>query len=319
MAGNAKKASSGKPINVDARQFIKKLGALRSPEEARKYLRYFKTGKGQPGEGDVFMGVRMGQVFALAKEFIAMPLEEIETLLENDFHEARVGGVSIMDFQARNKKTSEARRRELYDLYLRRHDRINNWDLVDRAAPFVVGGYLFDKPRKILYKLARSKNIWERRTAIVSTGYFIRQGETDDAFEIAKILLADDQDLIHKATGWMLRSAGQNNRQQLTSFLDQHAAAMPRVTLRYAIEHFDKKQREHYLGMKAQKQTPQENDLPPELARPAQRALAEAGIHSLKQLAKLSEAEVGQLHGIGPNALEQLRRALRSKGLSFAG
>jgi len=202
------------------------------------------------GEKDVFIGVAMGQVFALAKAFIDMPLGEIEVLLESPIHEARVGAVSIMDFQARSKKTPEARRRELYDLYLRRHDRINNWDLVDRAAPYVVGGYLFDKPRRVLYKLARSKNVWERRTAILSTYYFIRQGDVDDTFKIAEMLLKDEHDLIHKAVGGWLREAGKKDRPRLLSFLDQYAATMPRVALRYAIEHLDKLQRAHYLGMK---------------------------------------------------------------------
>ena len=118
------------------------------------------------------------------------------------------------------------------------------------SAPYVVGGYLFDKPRDILYKLARSKNIWERRTAIVSTGYFIRQGDVADTFKIAEMLLNDDQDLIHKATGWVLRAAGEKDRQKLLSFLDKHAATMPRTALRYAIEHLDKEQRDHYLSMK---------------------------------------------------------------------
>lgn len=236
--------------SMSAERFVERLEAHRSPEEAKKYLRYFKTGEGEYGEGDEFMGVRMGQVFALAKEFIDMPLEEIEELLENPIHEVRVGAVSIMDWQARRKKTPEERRKELFDLYIRRHDRINNWDLVDRSAPYVVGGYLFDKPRDILYKLARSRNIWERRTAILSTGYFIRQGDVADTFKIAEMLLTDDQDLIHKATGWMLRSTGTQDREKLLIFLDQHAATMPRTMLRYAIEHLDKEQRDHYLSMK---------------------------------------------------------------------
>ena len=228
----------------------KKLKAHRSPEEVEKIQRYFKSGKGEYGEGDKFIGVRMGQVFALAKEFIEMPLGEIEKLLESPIHEVRAGGVSIMGQQARRKKTPEARRKELFDLYLRRHDRINNWDLVDLGALYVVGIYLIDKPRDILYKLARSKNVWERRTAIVGTGQFIRKGDVDDTFKIAQLLLKDDQDLIHKATGWMLREAGGVDRKKLLSFLDKHAATMPRTLLRYSIEKLDKKQREHYMGMK---------------------------------------------------------------------
>jgi 3-methyladenine DNA glycosylase AlkD len=235
---------------VSAKRFLERLKAHRSPEEAKKYLRYFKTGEGQYGEGDVFMGVRMGQVFALAKEFIDMPPKEIEKLLESPIHEVRAGAMSIMDKQARSKKTPESRRKELFDLYLRRTDRINNWDLVDLSAPYVIGGYLFDKPRDILYKLARSKNIWERRTAIVSTYYFIRQGDVADTFKIAEMLLNDKHDLIHKATGGWLREAGKKDPTKLLSFLDKHAATMPRVALRYAIERLEKKKRDHYLSMK---------------------------------------------------------------------
>lgn len=238
------------PTTISAAQFIKRLEALSSPEHAKEYLRYFKTGEGEYGAGDEFMGVGMGDVFALAKECIDTPLHEIEKLLESPVHEARVGAVSIMDAQARRKKTPPDQRKALFELYLARHDRINNWDLVDRAAPFVVGAYLFDKPRDVLYRLARSPNMWERRTAIVSTDYFIRQGEVTDTFAIAKLLINDDQDLIHKAVGGWLRAAGKQDRQQLLRFLDMHAAIMPRVALRYAIEHLDKEQREYYLSQK---------------------------------------------------------------------
>jgi 3-methyladenine DNA glycosylase AlkD len=236
---------------MSAKRFVERLKAHRSAEEFKKIQRYFKSGEGQYGEGDEFMGVRMGQVFALAKEFIDMPPGEIEKLLESPIHEVRVGAVSIMDWQARSKKISEESRKELFDLYIRRHDRINNWDLVDRSAPFVVGGYLFDKPRAILHKLARSKNIWERRTAIVSTAYFIRQGEIEDTFKIAEMLLNDKEDLIHKVAGGWLREAGKQDRPKLLRFLDKHSATMPRTFLRYAIEHLDKKQREYYMSMKA--------------------------------------------------------------------
>jgi 3-methyladenine DNA glycosylase AlkD len=232
------------PAKPGVEQFLKKLKALRSTRMADTISHLVAD------KNDVLIGVRMGEVFALAKEHMDMPLDEIEKLLESPIHEARVGAVSIMDFQARSKKTTEARRRELFDLYIRRHDRINSWDLVDRSAPYVVGGYLFDRPRKILYKLARSQNMPERRTAIVSTGFFIRQGDVDDTFKIAGMLINDEQDLIHKATGWMLRAAGGVDRQRLLNFLDKYAATMPRAALRYAIEHLDRKQREHYLGMK---------------------------------------------------------------------
>ena len=233
------------PNNITAKQFIARLKAHSSPAEREKTLRYFKN-----TDGDQFIGVRMGQVFTGAKEFIDMTPDEIEKLLESKIHEVRAGGCSIMDKQARRKKTTPERRKELYDLYLRRHDRINNWDLVDVCAIYVIGGYLFDKPRNVLYKLARSKNTWERRTSIVSTAYFIRQRDLDDTFKIAEILLGDKEDLIHKATGWMLRFAGDKDRARLLAFLDKHAATMPRTALRYAIEKFDEKQRKHYLSLK---------------------------------------------------------------------
>ena len=237
-------------IDINAKHFVERLKAYRSVEELKKYHRYFKFDENS--KTDTFIGVRMGQVFALAAAFIEMQPGEIEKLLESPIHEIRAGGCSIMGKQATSKKTSESRRKELYDLYLRRHDRINNWDLVDLGAYKVVGSYLFDfnKPRDILYKLARSKDTWERRTAIVSTLYFIGKGELSDTFKIAEILLKNDQDLVHKGTGWALRYAGQKNRQKLLGFLDKHAVTMPRVVLRYAIEKLDKKQRDYYLGMK---------------------------------------------------------------------
>lgn len=235
---------------MTAVQFIERLHALSSAEEAEKILRYFKSGEGQYGAGDQFIGVRMGQVFELAKEFIEMTPAEIERLLESDIHEARAGGMSIMDRQGRHKKTPDSRRKELFDLYIRRSDRINNWDLVDLAAQYVVGRYLIDQPRDILYELAVSDNIWERRSAIVSTSYFLKKGETKDTFKIAEILLHDDQDLIHKAAGGWIRQAGKTNKSQLLGFLDHYAAIMPRVMLRYAIEHLNEAERAHYLGLK---------------------------------------------------------------------
>ncbi|MDP9870279.1 MULTISPECIES: DNA alkylation repair protein [Streptosporangium] len=241
------------PENVSAERFIERLEAYIPSDEADKIHRYFKSGEGEYGDGDIFIGVRMRDVFGLAKEFIEMPPDEIEKLLESPVHEVRVGGLSVMDKQARLKRTPASRRKELYDLYMRRHDRINNWDLVDLGSPHAVGGYLSDKPRDILYKLARSKDMWERRTAIVSTLYFVRQGEVDDTFKIAEILLDDDQDLIHKAFGGLLREAGKKDHQKLLDFLDKHAATMPRTALRYAIERLDKEERSHYLGLKKAK------------------------------------------------------------------
>lgn len=232
-----------------AAQFIKEIESHQSPEELQKYQRYFKSS--QSGKDDTFIGVRMGQIFQLSKTFIDMEPAELAKMLVSPIHEIRAGSLSIMNKQARAKKTSPARRKELYDLYLNHHKYINNWDLVDLACIYVVGGYLADKPRDVLYTLVHSKNMWERRTAMVSTAYFIRQGEVDDAFAIAELLLSDKEDLIHKATGWMLRYAGDKDRPRLLAFLDKHAATMPRTALRYAMEHLEKDQRTHYMALKS--------------------------------------------------------------------
>jgi 3-methyladenine DNA glycosylase AlkD len=246
------------PVQLTAKAFIAKLKTHQSDKELEKIQQYFKSGKGEYGEGDKFIGVQMGKVFAVAKEFMNMELDEVEKLLESKIHEVRAGAVSIMDFQARNKKTTDERRKALYNLYLKRHDCINNWDLVDRSAGFVVGAYLLDKPKAILYKLAKSKNMWERRTAIVSTSYFstsyfIRKGQVEDTFAIAEILLHDKQDLVHKAAGGWIREAGKKHRKELLEFLDRYAAIMPRTMLRYAIEKFPKDQREYYMKMKGER------------------------------------------------------------------
>lgn len=241
MAKQGKRKKSGRLTSKD---FIKKLSAFRTKADLANVQRFFRNDE---ANGNKFLGIRMGRIFSHSKQCSAMPLPEIAKLLESEFYEARMGAVCIMDFQARDKKTSDKSRKELFDLYITRHDRINNWDMVDRAAPFVVGGYLHDKPRSILYKLAKSKNIWERRTAIVSTYYFIRQGDVGDTFRIAEMLLHDKHDLIHKAAGSWIRFAGGKDKERLIEFLDEHAAKMPRDMLRYAIEKLDKRQRDAYM------------------------------------------------------------------------
>ena len=238
-------------MKLTATEFTKRLKALQSDDELRKIQRYFPVGEDGPSKDDYFIGVRMGSIFTLAKEFIDMPVGEIEKLMASPIHEIRAGAMSIMGQSAKAKKCSEERLKELYDLYIRRHDRINNWDLVDLAAYYVVGKYLADKPRNILYKLAGSKNMWERRSAILATAHFIlKLKQTDDTFAIAEMLVTDKEDLVHKGTGWMLRTAGDKDPKRLLGFLDKYAATMPRVLLRYSIEKLDKTQRDHYLQMK---------------------------------------------------------------------
>jgi DNA alkylation repair enzyme len=214
---------------LNATLFIERLTPLGSPERVKKAQRYLKPGLKDYGDVDVSIGVRMGDVFALAKECTDMPLDEVEVLLDCPVHEVRVGAVSIMDFQARSKRTPPKRREELFDLYIRRHDRINTWDLVDRSAPYVVGGYLFDKPRDILYKLARSKDMCERRTAIVATYYFIRRDDTAETFKIAEMLINDDQDLIHQGR-WWVGARGRQARPRRT-------AGLPRRVRRHRAAH----------------------------------------------------------------------------------
>jgi 3-methyladenine DNA glycosylase AlkD len=222
-------------VEYTAAQFLERLRALRPP--------------GAEGPDD-YHGLAMGQIFGLARELQDMAPDEIERLLESPAHAVRVGAVSIMDFQARDRRRSSDRKRELFELYLRRHDRIDTWDLVDRSAIWVVGEYLVDKPRDVLDRLAASDRPMERRTAILATFAFIRRNELDDAYRIAETLVDDPEDTIHKAVGWMLREAGKRDAARQAAFLEAHAATMPRVMLRYAIEKLDKPDRDRWLGMK---------------------------------------------------------------------
>lgn len=189
---------------------------------------------------------RMGDVFALAKQFIDLSVAEIDKLLDSDVHEVRVGALSIMGKRAVRKSTPHDVRKELFELYLRRTDRINTWDLVDVSAHQVIGGYLLGEPRDVLYRLARSRHWWERRIAMQATLTLVRAGDLDDTFALAEILISDEHDMVQTVVGGMLREAGKHDRDRLLSFLDRHAATAPRVLLRYAIEHLEPEQRAHY-------------------------------------------------------------------------
>ena len=247
----AVKAKDGIPEQT-ATAFNKMMEAHRSDAELKKHHRFFKFDESKPVKGMQFMGVRMGQIFSIAQEFLDMPPDEIRKLLKSPVYEIRTGACSIMGKQGAYKKTTDDRRKELYDLYLNNHQFIDHWGHVDLAAHKVIGSYLYDfnKPRAILYKLARSKDQWERRSAIISTLYFIGKGDVDDAFKLADLLVNDKEEFVQTATGWALRYAGDKDEKQLLRFLDKHAATMPRVTLRFALEHLDKKKREHYMSLK---------------------------------------------------------------------
>ncbi|HEV2527640.1 MAG TPA: DNA alkylation repair protein [Thermomicrobiales bacterium] len=227
----------------DASTFMTRLEELATDDQREKIQRYFRTGDGEYGAGDEFIGVPMGKVFGLAKEAIDLPLNEIERLLESPIHEARAGACSVMDKRGRRKRTGTEDLAALYGLYRRRIDRINNWDLVDLAAPYVVGRYLFGQPLDTLAGLARSDNVWERRTAIYATSYAIRQGQLEPTLQVAEILVSDPHDLIRKAVGGWLREVGRKDRPALVTFLELHAATMPRTMLWYSVEHHSPEER----------------------------------------------------------------------------
>ncbi len=230
---------------MTAKEILKRLKQLENPADAKFLQRFFKTGPGEYGEGDVFLGIRVPAARKLVREFRdQVPLAEIEKLLESEFHEARLLALFLLVEKFRREEES---RKEIFEIYLSRTDRINNWDLVDLSAPNIVGGWLFERDRKPLYRLVKSKSVWERRIAVLATFYFIREKDFADALELAELLLRDEHDLMHKATGWMLREIGKRDVKTLETFLDRHAAKMPRTMLRYAIEKFPEPRRKHYL------------------------------------------------------------------------
>lgn len=208
--------------------------------------KFFKTGKGQYGEGDQFIGLTVPQQRTIAIQFQELPLNDISHLLKSPIHEERLTALFILVL--RFKKSDENKRKEIYNFYHKHSKCINNWDLVDASAYHIVGGYLHGKEKAVLRKLAKSKNLWERRIAMVATWYDIQQGRHETAIEIARMLLNDQHDLMHKAVGWMLREVGKRASQQaLEEFLCQHCTTMPRTALRYAIERFPPEKRRQYL------------------------------------------------------------------------
>jgi 3-methyladenine DNA glycosylase AlkD len=227
----------------------KRLKSLASPEVAKSSARFFKTGPGQYGEGDMFIGVKVPVLRTLARTLRELPLQEVEILLQSPIHEERLLALLILVSIATSASPIQAK--AIYDLYLSNTKFVNNWDLVDSSAPVLVGAYLLDKTRKPLVALAKSKSLWERRIAIVATQHFIRNEQFDDTLKLSRILLADTEDLIHKATGWMLREVGKKHEPTLTGFLEEYGAIMPRTMLRYAIERFSAEQKRLFLLKKS--------------------------------------------------------------------
>jgi len=232
-------------------QLKKELKKLSNPKQAKILRKFFKTGKGEYGEGDIFLGVKVPIQRKIAKRHQELPLRDLEKLLNSRIHEQRM--VSLFILISRYEKADKDKKKEIFDFYLKNIRGVNNWDLVDISAPKVIGDYLFGKPKKILYQFARSKNLWERRIAVISTYAFIRDGKFNDTLRISKILLVDKHDLIHKAVGWMLREVGKRNQKIEEEFLKKYHTKMPRTMLRYAIEKFNKRKRRFYLKKRSEK------------------------------------------------------------------
>lgn len=231
-----------------AASLIKALRAVADPAIAEHSQRFFKTAKGEYGEGDKFLGIRVPVLRQHLQQFEDMPLEQVKRLLESRYHEARLCALLLLvrKFAAADEQQQTA----IYNLYLNHTRYINNWDLVDSSARYILGPYLDHRDRQLLYELSDSSNLWERRMAIVSTLHFIKQDQFEDTLKIATRLLRDEEDLIHRAVGWMLREVGKRNAVVEKAFLRVHYKQMPRTMLRYAIEKFSDKQRKRYLAGK---------------------------------------------------------------------
>lgn len=230
----------------DSYYVCRRLRELGDPHIAAGSRRFFKTGRGEYGEGDRFLGIRVPVLRACSREYRELPLDDVREVLESPFHEARLLALLILVARYSSPRGPHERG-AIYRAYLDHTDRINGWDLVDCSAEHIVGAHLFERGRKPLYRLARSRSLWERRIAIMSTFHFIRRNDFTDTLAIAELLMGDREDLIHRASGWMLREVGNRDRAVEEKFLKAHCRAMPRTMLRYAIEKFPGRVRRAYL------------------------------------------------------------------------
>lgn len=230
---------------MTSQDVIEALDRHSDPHRAESGGWFFKTGPGEYGEGDLFIGVTVPQGRKVAKQYKDLPLSEIEQLLKSPYHEVRLAGLHILVDQF--KRGDESFKSEVFEFYKDNIDHVNNWDLVDTSAPYIAGAYLYDKDKAWLYDLARTGELWKQRISIISTFYFIRQNEFGDTLAISEMLLDHKHDLIHKAVGWMLREVGNRDREVEELFLQEHYQDMPRTMLRYAIEKFPERLRQDYL------------------------------------------------------------------------
>jgi 3-methyladenine DNA glycosylase AlkD len=227
------------------KDLIADLRAASAPARAKTSAWFFKTGPGQYGEGDVFVGITVPVQRRIARMYRDLPLEELPELIASPVHEHRFTALEILVMKY--ERGDEQIKKAIVSFYLKHRRYINNWDLVDTSAPYILGDWLFARDKKVLHRFARSRNVWERRIAIISTLGFISRGRFDDTLAIAALLLSDTHDLIHKAAGWMLREVGKRSRETEEKFLKKHYKTMPRTMLRYALEHFPASKRTAYL------------------------------------------------------------------------
>ncbi len=236
-------------MDILFQQIRTEMKAVATQKRAASNAWFFKTGPGQYGEGDKFVGLAVPQIRQFVKTYRYIKRDTIVLFLQSPIHEERLFALLILVNQFKNGH--EDVRKEIFDLYMRERTYINNWDLIDLSAPHIVGGYLSDKPKQILYDFAHSQNLWEKRIAMLSTYYFICEGKSSVALEIAEILVHDKHDLIQKAVGWMLREIGKRcNKNDAVQFLEKYAATMPRTMLRYALEHFSTSERAYFMQKK---------------------------------------------------------------------
>lgn len=249
VLGGRSSRITGTPA-MTAAFILSELQSVGTPEKAVHLSRFFKTGPGQYGEGDQFLGVVVPQTRSIAKANKATPFDELQLLLDSPWHEARLCALLILVYRFQDRKVMPEEREAIFRFYLKNMRRCNNWDLVDLTCRDIVGEYLVDKDRSLLYRLAESENLWEQRISIVSTWAFIRRNDFGDTLELSERLIGHKHDLMHKAVGWMLREVGKKERQTLTDFLERNATRLPRTALRYAIEHYPEPERQYFLKKK---------------------------------------------------------------------